>query len=444
MNFDALLAGLRHLQDINSHAQRLEQLTRHIENHGGAFSADPGQRAALEAEAEAILGRCRMPARDIDRARARIGQALQLESLPWIPRVESTSTAAPAVLVDVDINTYTAAIAQRCEAAYLLCRLLQTTISTPHSGRQWFTSAEGLAIASAAFSRSEYYDLLTDARFFYRVGEKVFWRSQKQIGAALGQGVKQEIDRPGGKRCKYAVDVTQRGQDRYGLAVGQWLDSRSDSEELERTGRVRPLAVTTPIALDTIASIFGRDKQTIRRWIRHAGIEALEQYRQTADLSDERQPADRPDFRVSTVIDKKGGIKYRSSWHAPNCYKIPRHISETRSNTRGQGRKIRNATNAALSTQDSPLTVPGGAPASMCNWRHVTKLKRGRNIRGERVCWPETVRAEKRYMKAQRRHHEDYVQLQWENRKRCNRWELMPLSGATHLATSGYYAPVQA
>lgn len=208
-------------------------------------------------------------------------------------------------------------------------------------------SIDALA-AAAGHSQSYFYELLAlsaieaGKSLFYggRDGQWLYLRSQKKIGARLAlllleNDLHKVLDgrRPGIRRRYVSIHAE------HAEMWAAWLDSKRN-RRLSRQVEIQLWNVT-----DT----------TVRRWDKEAGIEAQRNYAQTADLRDERVPADREDYMVA---QQDGQLV--AMWQQANTYHVKQTFREHPH--RGQSRKVRKAISAVLSTEQPANNLVAAHP----------------------------------------------------------------------------------
>lgn len=222
--------------------------------------------------------------------------------------------------------------------------------SLSHNGR---VDIDTLA-AAAGYSSSYFYELLAvhdlqagNHPFFRGKDQRwLYLRSQRAIGEHLARDLLaaklyKVLDgrRPGVRRVQVAFRADQP------TLRAAWLASK----RRKRFSR------------QCEAQLWNVDKNTLRRWDRAAGIHIEKNFSQSADLRDERVPADREDYQLVKQQDQ-----LLATWQLSNTYHVRQTFPEHPH--KGQARKVRKATSAVLRTEQPAEHLAAAHPFRLHNF----------------------------------------------------------------------------
>jgi hypothetical protein len=240
-----------------------------------------------------------------------------------------TPVEAPIASVWIDLELYRLAYTVSLQDQYMMYLLARSVMQ---GNRAHIDDI----LAASSWGQSYTYELLSLSAIasgqhpFYRGknGKWLYLRGEVDIATRMAQAVKSEglddvLDsRLPGMR-KRSMPVSSTVHDVYAA----WLDSKK----------------TRRISREVLAQLWNVTEKTTKRWHYTAGIEASKNFAQSANLRDERLPADRPDFEVATI-----GGQTVAMWQLANTYHTPKTYREHPH--KGQARKVRKAVNAVLIT----------------------------------------------------------------------------------------------
>lgn len=263
--------------------------------------------------------------------------------------IAETPSPSPIITTRVDPELARIAVGLRQAAGLRLWLIARHISNEENGGCGWITASRLRDHIKESYSSRHLRRILKDGDglFWTQAHGRLYLRGVGKVAAALTKhaAVHQPglivTNRPGGLRDMHLPLDGSHAAWEATIYAG-WLAAREDPS----------------IARDTLATLFGRSKQTLRRWERdHLAdtVTVIPAYAQTADPED--TPANVPAFAyVAAVRDPDAPhapaqYQVRVRWQLPNQYRTHDLKSYAR---RGQSRKVRAAVLTALNSH--PMT----------------------------------------------------------------------------------------